>query len=355
MAQPVRQQAIIWGVTGVVFLLALWLLGSVLLPFVVGGAIAYLLDPLADRLERLGLSRTLATVVITAVGVVIFLVAAGILLPLIFGQAVALFDAAPGYIDQLQSFLAHRFPALMDSHSVLRKSLSSLGGVLQARGGAFLNGILSSAMSVINALVFIVVVPVVAFYLLLDWDHMMAELDKLLPRDHAPVIRRLGAEIDRTLASFVRGQLTVCAILGSYYAVGLMLAGLQFGLVVGFVAGLLSFIPYVGSLVGFAMAIGLALVQFWPDPVAIGTVIAVFALGWFSEGNILSPVLVGRSVGLHPLWLLAALSVFGALFGFVGLLVAVPVAAALGVLARFAAQQYCKSPLYRGLNSGEDD
>jgi predicted PurR-regulated permease PerM len=208
---------------------------------------------------------------------------------------------------------------------------------------------------VVNFFLFILVVPVVAFYLLLDWDRMVAEIDRLLPRDHAPVIRTLAGEVDAVLAGFVRGQLSVCGVLAIYYAVGLMIAGLQFGLVVGVVTGFISFIPYVGAIIGGALAIGLALFQFWNEPLMIGVIIVIFAMGQFLEGNVLVPRLVGNSVGLHPVWLLFALSVFGALFGFVGMMVAVPVAAAIGVLARFAARQYSASLLYRGRSGRPGD
>jgi predicted PurR-regulated permease PerM len=210
--------------------------------------------------------------------------------------------------------------------------------------------VLSSAAGIINIVMLFVIVPVVAVYLLLDWDNMVARIDQLLPRDHAPTIRKLAAEIDRTLASFIRGMGTVCIILGTYYAVALMVIGLQFGLVVGFVAGLVTFIPYLGALIGGALAIGLALFQFWGDWVSIGLVAGVFMLGQVIEGNVLTPKLVGSSVGLHPVWLILALSIFGTLFGFVGMLVAVPVAASIGVIARFAADQYLQSRLYRGLS-----
>ena len=214
---------------------------------------------------------------------------------------------------------------------------------------------LSSAITFLNLLVLIVIVPVVGFYMLMDWDRMIAEIDDLLPRDHAPVIRELAREINHTLASFVRGQGTVGLILGSFYAISLMLVGLQFGLVVGVVSGLITFIPYVGAIVGGVLAIGLGLVQFWGDWMSLGLIAGIFVFGQFVEGNILSPNLVGSSVGLHPVWLMLALSVFGSLFGFVGMLVAVPVAAALGVIARFAARQYRQSQLYKGTDSGGED
>jgi predicted PurR-regulated permease PerM len=195
----------------------------------------------------------------------------------------------------------------------------------------------------------------VAFYLLLDWDNMVARIDAWVPRDHKDVVRSLARDIDRVLAGFVRGQVSVCLILGTFYAVSLMIAGLQFGLIVGAIAGLVTFIPYVGALIGGMLAIGLALFQFWGDWMQIGLIAAIFAVGQFMEGNVITPRLVGKSVGLHPVWLLFALSAFGTLFGFAGMLVAVPVAAAIGVLARFGIAQYQRSVLYQGLGREDQD
>ncbi|MCX7644320.1 MAG: AI-2E family transporter [Rhodobacteraceae bacterium] len=352
MALPVREQVKYWSIAAAVFLLFLWALGDVILPFVLGGAVAYFLDPVADRLERMGLSRAAATAVITLFAVLLFVLALLLLVPTLARQTTALIDTAPQLFRQLQAFLVERFPDLMDENSTLRSSLGDLGETIRQRGGEFVNAVLGTFSSVLNVVVLVVIVPVVAFYLLLDWDRMVAEIDKLLPRDHAPTIRRLASEIDATLAGFVRGQGTVCLILGTYYAVALMLVGLQFGLVIGLVAGLLTFIPYVGALIGGLLSIGLALFQFWGDWWTIVLVAAIFQIGQMVEGNVLTPKLVGGSVGLHPVWLIFALSAFGALFGFVGLLVAVPVAAALGVLARFAIRQYQESLLYRGLSGG---
>ncbi|MDE3239998.1 MAG: AI-2E family transporter [Paracoccaceae bacterium] len=350
MGLPVREQLKYWGIAAAVFLLALWFLGGVILPFLIGGAIAYFLDPVADRLERLGLSRGAATVVISIVAVLIFLLLAFLVIPLLIQQALALINAAPTIMSQLQTFLTARFPQVLEKSSVVHQTLISIGQTIQSQGVSLANRVLTSALSVINAVLFIVVVPVVAFYLLLDWDRMISHVDDWLPRDHRDTIRRLGAEINDALAGFVRGQLTVCAVLGTYYAVGLMLVGLQFGLVVGAFAGLITFIPYLGAMTGGALAIGLALFQFWTHPEMIVAVVAIFGIGQFVEGNILSPALVGHSVGLHPVWLLFALSAFGTIFGFVGLMVAVPVAATIGVLARFGIRQYLDSQLYKGIS-----
>lgn len=349
MALPMREQAKYWGIALALFFVALWFLGSVMLPFLVGGALAYFLDPVADRLQRAGLSRVAATALITLVALLSVALLVLAVIPSLIQQTTALINAAPEIAHRLQLFLVEKFPELTDSTSTIRTTLAEIGAAVQAKGAALAQGVLTSALSLLSAVVFIVVVPVVAFYMLMDWDHMVTRIDHMLPRDHAPTIRRLAGEINDALSAFVRGQLTVCFLLGSFYSVALMFAGLQFGLVVGAIAGAITFIPYVGSLVGGALAIGLALFQFWGDWLSIGLVAAIFAVGQFLEGNILTPKLVGKSVGLHPVWLMFALSVFGSLFGFVGMLVAVPVAAAIGVLTRFGIAQYQASLLYNGI------
>lgn len=353
MALPVNQQAKFWGIAAAVFLFVLWWLGDVIMPFVLGGALAYVLDPLADRLERWGLSRTMAVVAIMLTALLIVVMLFLLVIPLLVEQATALINTTPQMFQELQGWLTQKFPQVMDEDSTIRQQLLALGQTIQSKGGDLLNSLLSSALSLINVIVLVIIVPVVTFYLLLDWDRMIARIDELLPRDHADEIRKLAVEMDRTLASFIRGQGTVCLILGTYYALGLGLVGLNFGLVLGFIAGMVSFIPYVGALIGGALALGLALFQFWGQWPWIAAVGVIFAVGQMVEGNFLTPKLVGESVGLHPVWLLFALSVFGAVFGFVGLLVAVPMAAMIGVVIRFALGRYKEGRLYRGLSGHE--
>ena len=353
MALPVRDQMKYWGIAAAVFLAVLWLLGNVILPFVLSMAVAYMLDPVADKLESWGFSRIAATVVITLVAAVLFVLIALLVIPTLINQTTDLVNIAPELINNLQNFLTEKFPTLLDEGSQLRQTLVKIGETIQSKGGELLSTALASAMSLVNVVMLLVLVPVITFYLLMDWDRMVAKIDGLLPRDHAPVIRRLAADIDNTLASFIRGQGTVCLILGTFYAAALMLVGLKFGLVAGAVAGALTFIPYVGAIVGGLLSIGLALFQFWGEWQWIAAVVAIFAIGQFVEGNILTPNLVGSSIGLHPVWLIFALSAFGTLFGFVGMLIAVPVAAALGVVARFGIHQYHDSRLYRGLSADE--
>ena len=365
MALPVRDQMKYWGVALALFLLVLWWLGDVILPFLLGAAIAYLLDPVADRLQRLGLPRVAAVAIITVATLLILVATILLVVPTLATQAVSLteriallIERAPDTVEGLQTWLSGRFPGFVerfpdfaDIDTTLRDMLANATQAIRDRAGSLVEGVLASASGLVNVLVLFLIVPVVAVYLLIDWDRMMAEIDTLLPRDHAPTIRRVARDIDDTLASFVRGQGLVCLILGVYYAAALAAVGLQFGLIVGAIAGFLTFIPYVGALVGGILAIGLALFQFWGDWVWILVVWAIFQSGQFVEGNFLTPKLVGDSVGLHPVWLLFALSAFGAVFGFVGFLIAVPAAAAMGVIARFLTARYRESSLYQGSGS----
>lgn len=359
MALSVNQQALYWGIAALVVLFLLWLLGGILFPFVAGMAIAYFLDPVADRLEAAGFSRALATTIIMLSAVIVlifFLILIGTQLP---GQFSALIAAAPGYFETLATFLQDRFPGLIREDSLMRQGLEDLAAGLRERAGTLANTIISSAFTLLDIAIFMVVAPVVAFYMLLDWDHMVAKVDSWIPRDHLETVRSLALEVDAVLAGFVRGQLTVCAILGAFYAVALMLVGLQFGLIVGLTAGLLTFIPYVGSVIGGVLSIGLALFQFWDAPQWIAVVAAIFVFGQMVEGNVLTPKLVGGSVGLHPVTLMFSLSAFGVLMGFSGLLIAVPVAACIGVFFRYGIGRYLQGRLFQGHGyeypTGEDD
>lgn len=348
MRQTSQKQVWYWGAALIALLLSLWLVGNAVMPFILGAAVAYLMDPVADRLERFGLSRTLSVVVITVVAITVVVLAFLLLVPVLVRQTTALIETAPQMAEQLMSFLRTRFPEIFTEGSTVNNALTDAAKNISARGGELLSTVLGSVMSVFSVLALVVIVPVVAFYLLLDWDNMVARLDELLPREYAPTIRFLAREIDVALSGFVRGQGLVMLILGTFYSIGLGLVGLPFGVAIGVLAASLSFIPYVGVVIGGATAIGVALFSFWGEPVWIAAVVAIFAIGQAVEGNYLQPKIVGGHVGLHPVWLLLALSVFGALFGFVGLVMAVPMAAALGVLARFLIARYRESSLFTG-------
>lgn len=349
-----QRQVLFWLAALIVLALFLYVFSPILLPFVAGMAIAYALDPLADWLERRGLSRLWATLVILLLFAVIVAMLVITLLPALINQLVGLAGRLPDFVgwisERLQPLLQSRFAQQLgiDPDS-LGSSLRPLASQAASWLSALLVGLWSGGQAMLSIISLFVVTPVVAFYLLYDWDRMVAHVDALLPRDHAPTIRRLGSDISQTIAAFVRGQGLLCIILGVFYAIALVAIGLNFGLLIGLMAGLLSFIPFVGSLVGFATSVIVAAVQFWPDQwIWIVVTAVVFVAGQFIEGNILQPRLVGNSVGLHPVWLMFALLAFAMLFGFVGTLIAVPVAAAIGVLVRFAVQRYRDSAFYAG-------
>ncbi len=352
-AAAFRRQVVFWLVTAAILVAFLYVFSSILLPFLAGMILAYFLDPVADALERLGLSRIWATVVILVGFILLLALGMMIVIPILASQLADFVKNVPDYLSRLQTLITSLDPEwLRENFGIAPESLrDSLSGLL-ASGAGFMTtvfeGLWSSGKALVDIAGLFVVTPVVAFYMLLDWDRMVETVDGWVPRDHVGTVRAIATDINRATAGFVRGQGTLCLVLGIMYAIGLTAVGLNFGLLIGLFAGLISFIPYVGSLVGLVLAVGVALVQFWPEWQWVVAVAVVFFAGQFIEGNILQPRLVGKSVGLHPVWLMFALFAFGYLFGFVGLLVAVPAAAAVAVLVRFAIARYLESPLYRG-------
>lgn len=349
-----RRQLWFWLTGFLLFLLSIYLLRDILLPFIAGIVAAYLIDPLCDRVEGWGCSRTVATSLITLGFIFVIVIVLLLLVPLLQNQIVRLIEVLPSLIARIQE-LAWPLLQLLQDHwsldvSQLQNAIKGQAGTLVEWIGQALGTLLSSGIALANLLSLIFITPVVAFYLLRDWDSLIARIDGLLPRKHAPIIREQVQLINTVLSGFMRGQASVCLLLGIFYAVGLTLVGLDFGLMVGMVAGLLSFIPYAGTIVGFVVGTGLAFVQF-SDWTSIVLVAGVFVLGQAIEGNFLTPRLVGTRVGLHPVMVIFALLAGGALFGFSGILLAVPVAAVVGVLTRFAVQQYVKSHYYLDLTS----
>ena len=350
-----RRGIAFWVASFVLFFVLIFLFREILLPFVVGMATAYFLDPVCDYLEGRGLSRTWATTIVTLVFALLVTLLILLLVPALIGQIVSLLEQLPKYSEiirtQLEA-LAERARTTLDPG--ITQQVRGLAAGSADRVVAWVTdaagGLVAGGFALANLLSLLLITPVVAFYLLRDWDRLVERVDNWLPRDHAETIRAQVREVDRTLAGFVRGQATVCALLGAFYGVALTIAGLDFGLVTGLLAGLLSFIPYIGALTGAVASIGLALLQF-DDPVRILVVAAVFGVGQAVEGNYLTPKLVGGRVGLHAVWVIFALLAGGALFGFVGVLLAVPVAAVIGVLIRFSLSLYLDSEIYRGAGS----
>ena len=353
MVLPVKDQIKYWTIAASILLIFLWLLGDILLPFVLGAAIAYLLDPIVDRLERLGTGRVLGTTLILMAAFFVLFFIFLLLVPFVIDQLRLLAAAAPDLVTSVQALILNQIASISPESEALNSTVSKLSTMAQEKMGIIFGSLMASAISLIDIIMLMVITPVVAVYLLVDWDRILEKINELLPLDHAPVVKSLALEIDNTLSAFVRGMIAVCMVLGIYYATALSLIGLEFGLIIGFIAGLVSFIPYVGALLGGVLAIGLALIQFWGDFELVALVVGVFIVGQIFEGNILTPKLVGNSVGLHPVSLILALSLFGAFFGFIGLLLAVPLAASAGVILRFLIKKYKMSRLFLGENGSK--
>ena len=348
-----RLHVTFWLVALAVLIAAMWLLGEVLLPFVAGMALAYLLNPPTNRIERLGLPRWIAALATVSFVVMAFVLLVLLIAPIIGTQLAAFIDDIPSYVRRLQSLVTDPSRPWLNRLVGDRFSAADQSaGELVAQGAGLATAVLAKVWSggtaVISIVSLLVITPVVAYYFIVDWPRIVAWLDRMVPRLEHDTIVSLAREADTAIAGFVRSQTLVCVLLGLFYALALSLTGLNFGLLIGLLSGLISFIPYVGSITGFVLSTGIAVAQFWPDWIWIVLVMAIFLIGQFIEGNILVPKLVGDSAGLHPLWLIFALFAFGYLFGFVGLLLAVPLAAAMAVLVRFALRRYLESPLYTG-------
>ena len=328
-----------------------WLLAPVLMPFVIAGMLAYLGDPLADRLERLGLGRTLAVSVVFVVLAALVVGTLLLLVPLISHQVENLIANLPGYADWVQQTALpwlqvklHLDADVFDTERLMaavRAHVGSIGGVATAVIGKLSR----SSLGVVMWLTNLVLVPVVGFYLLRDWDRMVAYIDSVLPRSIQPTVAYLAQQSDLVLGAFVRGQLLVMLALGVFYGGGLALVGLSVGPLIGMVAGLLSFVPYLGFMVGFGAAIIAALVQYgdWTHLLLVG---GVFLIGQLLEGYVLVPKLVGDKIGLHPVAVIFAVLAGGYLFGFLGVLLALPAASVILVVLRYAFERYRLSELY---------
>lgn len=329
----------------------LWVFRGILLPFLLGIALAFLLNPVVDWLERKKINRMWAVIIVSVVMIILTTAAFLLVVPVIMQQLFSFVRNIPDYYSQLQSMVvseAPRVEALLgpERYAELNRGLqqmfaNGLGMVTSITGQ-----IMQSSMNLLSALSVVVVTPVVTFYLLLDWDKMVNSVNGLIPPKHKTEVQAVLVEMEAALSGFVRGQGAVVLILAIFYATALSLSGLSFGLAIGLMAGLFSFIPYVGALIGFVLSIGVALVQFWPEWPRIAVIFGIYLVGQFLEGNVLYPKLVGSSIGVHPVWLMFSLFAFAVLFGAVGVLIAVPLAAISGVLVRWGVRKYKGSPLY---------
>ncbi len=349
----VRRQLIFWAAGAVVFVVLLLLLRSILLPFIAGLGAAYFLDPVVDRLERIGLPRWLATSAITVVFFAVVAAGVVLLIPVVQGQVMQLAENAPTYAARIQETVV---PFVERGLSFLSRDAAEGPGdatsIITANAGKIIGDIvsrlLSSGLALFNLLALVFITPVVTFYMLRDWDRIVAKIDSWLPRQHRATIHEQVHEIDEALAGFLRGQALVSLTLAVLFAVSLTVAGLQFGVVIGIFTGLITFIPFVGFILGLAVALIFAFLQWGADFVNVGTIVAIYLVLQIIESAILTPKLVGSRVGLHPVWTIFSVLAAGVLFGFVGVLLAVPLAAVVGILVRYAISQYLGSPLYLG-------
>jgi predicted PurR-regulated permease PerM len=353
----IERQLAFWLAALAVLVLAIAMLKDILLPFISAIVIAYFLNPVADRLEAKGIGRLWAATIMVGLMGVLLALAVVLLGPLLIEQLRQLISALPSDIDRLRetlegfarSWLGPSFPAFKAS---LDRSVTNVSQDWAGNMATLLASMWSRGLAIVNFLALLLITPVVVFYLLVDWHPMLARVDAALPRDHAATIRRLAGEVNDAVAAFIRGQGAICLILGIGYAAGLSWAGIDYGLLLGLSTGLLSFIPIIGWIVGLLLSSVFAIVQFWPQLTPLLKVIGVLVAGVAIDTAVLSPRLVGKKIGLHPVWLIFALFVFSYLFGIVGTLVAVPLAAAIGVLARFAVRVYLDSSVYKGSIAG---
>lgn len=348
-----ERHVLFWIIFAIVFAGLLHLLAPVLLPFVVGLTLAYFLNPLVDALSSFGMPRWLSAVIILLLSIVLVVTLFVFLVPVLAAQTDSLIAALPGEFARLKTLLEEfarerlgdRFP---EAEAAVSRGLSgmqdSVPGILSSLAAA----VWSQGTAAFGFISVMLVTPLVFFYALVDWPKMLTKVDSWLPRDNAPTIRALAAEIDSRVSAFIRGQGMVCLVLAIFYSIALSFLGLRYGLLIGLLTGLMSFIPFVGWALGLITATALAAVQFWPDVTSVLLVPGVFLAGQALDAAVLSPQIVGQKIGLHPVWLIFALLTFSYLFGLLGLLVAVPVAAAIGVLVRFALRTYLDSSVYHG-------
>ena len=344
-----KDKAILYLIISALVLVFFYTIKSILFPFIAAIALAYFLDPLADKIEKRGFSRTSATAMILGVFLVSITLLLALILPLLYSQTINLFAAIPGYFTvvvdnfypQISSFaIKHGFEIPSDFHTYF--SGQNFSNIFNFSGDV-VGSIMQSGIVLVNVLSLIFITPILVFYVLRDWDLLVSKINHYLPDHYSANIRNIFKEIDKTLSGYVHGQFNVCAILGIFYALGLSLVGLNFGFLIGFLTGFLSFIPYIGMLSGVTIAIVVGLFQWGFDSFHIGVVATIFLTGQILESNFLTPKLVGDKVGLHPVWIMFGLFVFGVLFGFGGVLLSMPLTEICGVLIKFFASQYKKN------------
>jgi predicted PurR-regulated permease PerM len=353
----ISPHAAFWLVFLVICVLVLVVFSQILLPFAAGFVAAYLFHPLVDRAQRGGLPRTVAAFVIVGAATLTFAAIIAFIVPILLNQLGQLIQALPPYIEKSRAYFQSHYAHYLEPFR------QNLGIKATDEGGPDLNqkvaehlvpwvlnelqSLLSSGLAFFNTLALLFISPVVAFFMLRDWDRVIEGATSLLPRQDSSMIRLIATEIDLTISGYLRGTLTVLLIVSGFYMAALSLIGLNYGVLIGLGAGMFSFVPYLGSIGGFFVAGAVATAQYWPNYTPIALVLIVFVFGQVVEGNILTPNIVGNKIKLHPVWLLFALIASGYLLGFTGLLISVPLAAVIGVLVRHGMRLYFESDLYK--------
>ncbi|MEI7668704.1 MAG: AI-2E family transporter [Pseudomonadota bacterium] len=345
-----RFPVLFWVLAIFSFFYFISLVKSILLPFIVGILTAYFLDPLVGKLCRRNFSRTSASAFITIIFFSLASILCFTLLPLISEQLASLIHNLPEYFHSLQEKYGDQISKYITSitnepNGTIKDAFSNFSGNIAGILGELASDLLKSGLAVLNIFSLIFITPIVAFYLLRDWDKVVVRFDKLLPRKYESVIIEQLKIIDNTLSGFIRGQTNVSLIMALYYSIALSIAGLNFALVIGIISGLLLFIPFVGYSFCFALASMISFLQFGFGS-HLFTIVGIYILGMIIEGSFLTPRLIGSKVGLHPLWIIFGMLAGAAIFGFVGILISVPVTAIIGVLVRFLLDNYLKSSIY---------
>ena len=324
----------------------LWNISDILAPFILGGILAYLLDPMADKMESFGVPRLLTALTVSLFALFVLLTAAILVIPIIFDQINQIIGFIPYITNEIYLVMQKGFKAL-NLGEVEDIDLVNLSKNLNEVSPIFAKSIFNSSFAILDFIFLLMVTPIVAIYLLVDWDKIIKEVEKVIPRRLEPTISQIVIEMHKTVASFLRGQFSVCIILAIFYATSLTALGLEYGLLVGLFSGLISFIPLIGAILGGLVALVVSLAQFWQTPEWVGVVLIIFLFGQVLEGNLLTPRLVGKSVKLHPLWIIFSVTCFGSLMGWVGVILAVPSAACIAVLVRFSLKIYFETDFYK--------
>ena len=324
----------------------LWNISDILAPFILGGILAYLLDPMADKMESFGVPRLLTALTVSLFALFVLMTAAILVIPIIFDQINQIIGFIPYITNEIYLVMQKGFKVL-NLGEVEDIDLVNLSKNLNEVSPIFAKSIFNSSFAILDFIFLLMVTPIVTIYLLVDWDKIIKEVEKVIPRRLEPTISQIVIEMHKTVASFLRGQFSVCIILAIFYAASLTALGLEYGLLVGLFSGLISFIPLIGAILGGLVALVVSLAQFWQTPEWVGVVLIIFLFGQVLEGNLLTPRLVGKSVKLHPLWIIFSVTCFGSLMGWVGIILAVPSAACIAVLVRFSLKIYFETDFYK--------